>query len=158
MRNLVAYHENMIQKHSKKNQEEIKESRCSQLGLSYTKTRELLLESLGNAAGPQSVPEIQGSFAQQDYFPNKTTLYREIEKLMQSGIVSKVQLAEERVSYEIAKDHHHHFVCQQCDAVTKLSFCEGILKDIETALAREGKRVERHTFEFFGVCRQCSSI
>jgi Fe2+ or Zn2+ uptake regulation protein len=120
-----------------------------------TKTRRLLLEAFQNAESPQSVPELQELLAKKKYFPHKTTLYREIEKLLATGFLTKVQLSETRVSYELAGDHHHHFVCQSCFRVTKLSFCQQVLETLSRSLERQGKRITHHNFEFFGVCEFC---
>lgn len=124
-------------------------------GLKKTKTRQLLFEVLQSAGRPQSVPELQEAFAARKYFPNKTTLYREVEQLANRGLLFKVQLSESRVSYELAGDHHHHFVCQICARVTHLSFCEDVLKKLGRALQRQGKQVTHHNFEFFGICEIC---
>ncbi len=124
-------------------------------GLRVTKTRRALLDILREAKSPQSVPELQKAFAQRKMFPHKTTLYREVEQLVTRGLLSKVQLSEAHVSYELSGDHHHHFVCQNCERVTKLSFCEDIMKTLGETLQRQGKHVTRHTFEFFGVCEFC---
>lgn len=124
-------------------------------GLRVTKTRQLLFEVLQSASMPQSVPELQEALAKKKYTPNKTTLYREIEKLVTSGALVKVQLSETRVSYELAGDHHHHFVCQVCSRVTRISFCEQVMKTLGTLLTEQGKKVTRHNLEFFGVCEFC---
>lgn len=121
-----------------------------------TKARKFLFESLRSAQSPQSVPELQKALARKKYLPNKTTLYREIERLVMLGLLSKVQLSESRVSYELAGEHHHHFVCQACQGVTKISFCETLMKTIGSALQSQGKKVTHHNFEFFGVCEQCA--
>lgn len=129
---------------------------CRYFSLPPTKTREALFDALSQSQAPKSVPEIQALFAKKKLFLNKTTVYREIENLVKRGILNKVQLSETRVSYEIAGDHHHHFVCQECDQVTELSFCEPTLKKVETLLAQQGKHVLHHNFEFFGICETCN--
>lgn len=120
-----------------------------------TKTRQLLLEVFEEVRTPLSVPELTLLLAQKKYYPHKTTLYREIEHMIAEGLLSKVQLSESRVSYEIRGEHHHHFVCQNCFGVTELTFCEPLMEKITTKLARQGKQVIHHTFEFFGVCESC---
>lgn len=128
---------------------------CENFGLRKTKTRSLLFETLAGAKAPLAVPELLVLFARQKFFPNKTTLYREIEQLVSLGILAKVQLSSERVSYELAKDHHHHFICQSCERVTKLTFCETTIQTLEETLIKMGKTVTGHTFELFGLCENC---
>ncbi len=125
-------------------------------GLRPTRTRKLLFEVFKKSKGPQSVPELLQALAKKKYTPHKTTLYREVEGLVARGFLSKVQLSEERVSYELSGYHHHHFVCDQCARVTELSFCEEVLKNVSHALEGQGKYIRHHTFEFFGICELCS--
>lgn len=125
-------------------------------GLRVTKTRKLLLEVFQNTRGPQSVPELLQEFSKRNSTPHKTTLYREVENLADRGFLTRVQLAPERVSYELSGHHHHHFVCQVCARITELSFCEDVMKSISQALQTQGKIVKQHTFEFFGVCEFCT--
>lgn len=120
-----------------------------------TKTRRLLLEVLQETSRPQSVPELQKLLAKKRYTPHKTTLYREIEQLLLEGVLAKVQLSENRISYELSGEHHHHFVCESCFRVTELYACEELMKKVKAALAADGKQVTHHTFEFFGVCENC---
>lgn len=126
-------------------------------GIRLTKTRLLLFDILQNADRPQSVPELLVSCAKRKVTPHKTTLYREIEHLVVWGIVNKVQLSETRVSYELATDHHHHFVCERCSGVTKLSFCEKMMTSLTVLLQQQGKQITHHNFEFFGLCELCIS-
>jgi Fur family ferric uptake transcriptional regulator len=125
-------------------------------GLRATKTRLLLLEVFQNTRGPQSVPELLEALARKSYTPHKTTLYREVEQLAEKGFLTRVQLSSERVSYELSGHHHHHFVCQLCNRITELSFCEDVMKKISRTLQSQGKRIKHHTFEFFGVCELCT--
>ena len=129
---------------------------CQYFGLRPTKVRTLLFECLSEASRPQSVPEILEVFQRRKYLPNKTTLYRQVEQLVEQGVLSRVQLASERVSYELALDHHHHFVCRQCSQVTKLQINENPIQKVILALAADGKQVTDHHFEFFGICELCA--
>lgn len=142
----------------KKKQENLPVTRrewCQYFGLRFSKTRGALLVALGASSAPQSVPELLRLFAKRKLYPNKTTLYRELEQLVAKDIVHKVQLSETRISYELSFEHHHHFVCEECEQVTEISFCESVMKKIESVLQEEGKYVYRHNFELFGRCERC---
>lgn len=129
---------------------------CQYFGLRSTQVRRLLFEVLSEAPRPQSVPEILEAFEKRNYVPNKTTLYRQVEQLVGQGVLSQVQLSSERVSYELALEHHHHFVCRQCSQVTRLEINENPIQRVILALAETGKQVTDHHFEFFGICEFCS--
>jgi Fur family transcriptional regulator, ferric uptake regulator len=127
-----------------------------ELGLRPTRTRELLFRFLEKAKKPLSVPEILSLSTKEGSSVNKTTLYRELERLTLLGGLQKVQLSAERVSYELATHHHHHFVCEGCQSVQKVIFSETVFQAVERALQKTGNHVTRHTLEFFGVCSGCN--
>jgi Fe2+ or Zn2+ uptake regulation protein len=128
---------------------------CQKLGLRFSKTRDLVFRHLKKANQPLSVPELMTLFVKESAGLNKTTLYRELENLVSLGALHKVQLAEQRVSYELTTHHHHHFVCESCLQTTEISFTENIIEEVEKALVTKGNLVLRHTFEFFGLCNKC---
>jgi Fur family ferric uptake transcriptional regulator len=128
---------------------------CQKFGLRFTKTRDLIFRHLKKARQPLSAPELMFLFEKEGEGLNKTTLYRELENLVSLGALQKVQLSLERVSYELANYHHHHFVCESCLSVTEVSFTESIVAEVEKKLLQRGNRVLRHTFEFFGLCHKC---
>ncbi len=129
-----------------------------EFGLRPTKTRELLFQFLIQAKKPLAVPELLVLFAKKESVVNKTTLYRELEKLTALGVLQKVQLSAERVSYELATHHHHHFVCERCHTVQKVVFSETVFNVVEKALQKTGNHVTRHTLEFFGLCGVCNKV
>lgn len=85
---------------------------------------------------------------------NKTTVYRQIERLIGEGRVIEVELGDGKKRYEL-KDlrHHHHLVCKSCGKL------EDIELDEENLLMEVSKRtkfkVDSHNLEFFGKCINC---
>jgi len=45
------------------------------------------------------------------------TLYRNINDLVQKGIVSEVKLPHQKQKYEITKDEHAHLLCDTCGMI-----------------------------------------
>ena len=87
---------------------------------------------------------------------NKTTVYRELEKLLLKGEISEVDFGEGQKRYEITHgDHHHHAVCTNCESVVELEI-EPQLEQIQSSVAKQsGFRIQKHLVEFFGLCRRC---
>ena len=46
-----------------------------------------------------------------------STVYRNIQQLVQAGVVKKVVLDSKVAVYELASHHHDHFVCEKCERV-----------------------------------------
>jgi Fe2+ or Zn2+ uptake regulation protein len=145
----LLYIENMIKTHAEKI--------CEERGLRKTKTRLLLFEVLGESRRPLAIPDILETFRKKGYEINKTTLYREVELLVSEEVLRSVQIATRKISYELASHgHHHHFVCTGCNYVMDVVFPEAVIEKTEQALAREGVIVEKHSIEFFGLCKMCN--
>ncbi|MDP3964878.1 MAG: Fur family transcriptional regulator [bacterium] len=124
-------------------------------GFRETPVRFRLLELLSNSSTPLSVPEIIGKLSQQNLKPNKTTLYREIDFLMNQDILVEVRLHDRKKRYEITQQHHHHLVCLKCDSITDIKLKQDLGRE-ETRLAKRFNfAIERHALEFFGYCNNC---
>ncbi len=135
----------------------IGEKICEEQGLRKTKTRLLLFEVLAESKQPLAIPDILEVFSKRGHEINKTTLYREVESLVSQEVLRSVQIATRKISYELASHgHHHHFVCTSCDYVMDVVFPETAIEKTEQILAREGVIVERHSLEFFGLCKMCN--
>lgn len=126
--------------------------------LRLTKTRLAILEMFFQQHAPLSVARILDKLEKQAITVNKTTVYRELEQLEKVGIAKSLSLGDRRQYFELAtRDHHHHFVCMECDEVEDVLFDEVDLSKQETLLAqRKGFSVFRHSLEFFGLCKMCS--
>ena len=126
--------------------------------LRLTKTRRALVELFVATRTPLSVPRLLDELAAMTIHVNKTTVYRELKRLAAIGIVKSVQLQDRKQYFELAtSDHHHHFVCIECDEVEDILFDEFDLARQEETLARKkGFSVFRHSLEFFGLCKMCS--
>lgn len=127
-------------------------------GLRLTKTRQGLLELFLALHTPLSAPRILDELACRGLLVNKTTVYRELEQLEKVGIVRGLSLGDRKQYFELAtRDHHHHFVCIECEEVEDVLFDEFDLSKQEACLAqKKGFSVFNHSLEFFGLCKMCS--
>ena len=111
-----------------------------------------------SAKQPLSATELIEALLRLGLAVNKTTVYRELEKLLKKNEISEVDFGEGQKRYELTHgDHHHHAVCTECRAVVELEI-EGRLGDILSMVTKQsGFRIEKHLIEFFGVCEACQS-
>lgn len=107
---------------------------------------------------PLSVPRILDELGCRGIVVNKTTVYRELEQLEKIGMVKSLLLQDRKQYFELAtRDHHHHFVCMECEKVEDILFDESDLLRQEALLTqRKGFSIFRHSLEFFGLCKLCS--
>lgn len=120
-------------------------------GLRITPAKKNLLQLFLSAATPITALDI---LRQMDI--NKTSVYRAIDSLLETGIICEVDFGDSIKRYELTrKDHHHHLICLRCKSVTEYPVSDQ-LEQIENQISRKTKfTVQRHTLEFFGVCRTC---
>ena len=125
-----------------------------------TKTRQALAQLFSETRAPVSVPDIVRALCARGRDVNKTTVYRELERMQNIGIIGSVHLGDRRQYYELAlRDHHHHLICLRCDQVEDIDVDEKNLLAQEARVAREKKFLMiRHALEFFGVCKMCHSV
>lgn len=85
---------------------------------------------------------------------NKTTVYRQLEKLIKENIVTEVELGEGKKRYELKSlGHHHHLVCDDCGKLEDVSFNEDIL--LKEVNKKSKFLIKSHNLEFFGLCVEC---
>lgn len=116
-----------------------------------------VLKILETESIPVSVPELQALLLTQKFTPNKTSLYRLLERLQTENLIETVLLDNKTAFYEIKSEHHHHFVCNECEAIECLADAslENKIHALEHTLEAQGLKITDHQFSFSGQCAQC---
>ncbi len=122
-----------------------------------TPVRQGILKILEKEGSPLTVPEIQTLLKEKGLFPNKTTLYRQMEKLLENNIVESISLKNTVVHYEKKSSHHHHFICSTCKNITCIEDenFECAARSLEKSLEKNGFLVKNHNFSLEGKCQKC---
>jgi len=122
-----------------------------------TKLLQQVLAIFSEAGRPLSVPDIQNLLGQQGAHPNKTTLYRMLEKLTENGQTETLLLDPKITHYELKTHHHPHFTCQNCDRVQCISD-KKLEKNINTLVKKlktQGLTISQNHFSLTGTCNTC---
>lgn len=87
---------------------------------------------------------------------NESSLYRNIQKLIEADIIQEVPSSGDFKLYEIiaANKHHHHIACTKCKEVQCLTDCT-IGHQLKAMAAKIGFEVSSHSLELFGLCPKC---
>lgn len=127
-------------------------------GSRQTPLKRALFALFESETRPLSIPEIQNLLRPLEV--NKTSLYRQLEAWVRSGALQEVTLSAGVQHYERAMEHHHHFVCQSCEAVTDVHHhdLEDVVGRLEAELAERGLFVSKHEFNLFGTCHTCNPL
>lgn len=122
-----------------------------------TKLSQIVRRTLEQSKRPVSVPELQLILAEEGVKPNKTSLYRMLEKMKQEGMLEEVLLDSRTRFYEVKTDHHHHFTCNDCSQVTCFADddLERKIHELADWFEAKGMKISSHQFSLSGVCENC---
>jgi Fe2+ or Zn2+ uptake regulation protein len=125
-------------------------------GLRAGKVRVDFLQYLLDVGKPISAVDILQKESMQSV--SKSTIYRNIDDLLEAGLIESVHSNSDSQLYEIKTDHHHHhFNCTQCGWMQCLdvSELESVIKKVESKLSCNGLIVSKHILGFEGLCKNC---
>lgn len=81
------------------------------------------------------------------------TLYRNLNDLVEKGILAEVQIPQQKQKYELVKQQHAHMVCEVCDQVMDV---DADMHGIIDKIGDKGKfHVLNATVVLSGVCEDC---
>ena len=133
-------------------------ARLRAAGQRVTANREALVDVLGRAERPLTLPEIlreRPDLAQ-------SSAYRNLLALEQAEVVRRVDGVDEFARFELddgLTDHHHHLICSACGRVEDTSMpgeIEAAIEDAITRVEREHRfAVQSHRLDLLGTCRDC---
>jgi Fur family ferric uptake transcriptional regulator len=87
----------------------------------------------------------------------RATVFRSIEKLVDKGLLNRIEFADGSHHYRVCGDnHHHHLTCTQCHRVVEVDLCLPE-EQIDAIGAQTNFEIEGHSLSLFGRCSSCRS-
>jgi Fe2+ or Zn2+ uptake regulation protein len=123
--------------------------------LRKTKQRKKLLDIFTSIRKPLTADQILKRC--QNECPNMalTTVYRNLDRLIDLGHVTKAVYPDGTARFSAAGDNHKHMVtCRICHAQVAIESCP-VQASEELISQQTGYLIEHHYLEFFGVCPNC---
>lgn len=125
-------------------------------GLKVTPARLAVIESLNSSSKPLDVSDILKFLEKKKIAADQATIYRIIESFYSLGLINRLQFQEKKFYYESVREEHHHAICTNCGVIEDISGCS--IDDLEKNIERtKGFTVNKHSLEFFGICRDCKA-
>ena len=119
-----------------------------------SKRQEQILEILKNCEDELTGQELHRELIIGDKEMGLTTVYRNLQILMKSGLIRSRHLPTGEVLYTPVERDIHHLTCVQCGETSKIEGCP--VKDIhEPQQVSKKFQLLFHTLEFFGLCQNC---
>ena len=111
-----------------------------------------VLRALGEADGPLSARELWSRLSGTGV--GLATVYRALQRGVEEGTLESVEGLGGGVRYEPKdREHHHHFLCSDCDRAFDLVGCvEGL-----EFLVPDRFQMTRHEVVLFGTCDACGN-
>lgn len=112
----------------------------------YTSQVLTTISQYGPISAPQLLQILKASHPQL----NKTTVYRQLEKLVFQKQIQEFSAGNNFKYYELSNNHHHIF-CQKCHRL------ECLAENCAISNPKTNYQINGHNLEFFGLCPQCQS-
>ncbi|MCB1147117.1 MAG: transcriptional repressor [Leptospiraceae bacterium] len=125
-------------------------------GGKLTPQRVEIIKVLQNFGKPVTAKEIYNKVIITQPSVSLDTVYRNLELLTASGVVSHMNLQQTGKSYyEFMGDHHHHHaICTDCGDIACVDIC--IPVDKLKVAGNPDFVVTSHAFEIYGHCGKCN--
>jgi Fe2+ or Zn2+ uptake regulation protein len=129
--------------------------KIKKVGGRITKTRTAVLGLLLSASKPLSASELLICLKEQRVIVDRTTIYRELNFLINHNLLKEVRLIGEPSLFELQLEHCHHLVCLKCHAVKKITICNHLESQEQQIMKKEKFKISDHSLEFYGLCHLC---
>ncbi len=116
-------------------------------GFKATPQRVAVLEAI-RAEQHQSLEEIRSRCPK----VGMVTVYRTLDLLSELALVRRLDLGD-GPRYELAEDHHHHLICEDCGSVAEFEQCPLDLERLPEV--GDDFEVHAHSLEVYGRCSSC---
>lgn len=124
--------------------------------LPVTTQRELVADVIFSTPGHLSADDIERALRERGAHVGKATVYRTLDLLAESGMITTRDFGEGFRRYERSpgRQHHEHLICIRCGKV--IEFVNERLERMKALIAEEyGFRHHHHRLEIFGTCPEC---
>jgi len=123
----------------------------------WTRQRSSIQEALEEARAFLSAQELHALLGRRGVRIGLTTVYRNLQALVERGEVDCVRTADGEIVYRKCRtvQHHHHLVCSNCGLSVELKN-EELERWARRIARRHGFSEVSHELELFGLCRACS--
>lgn len=86
---------------------------------------------------------------------NFSTVYRNLDILMTTGIIHNTKINNDASVYELkdTEGHSHHIICKGCGRTETIDYCP--LEAMDSKVKNNNFTLTGHKFELYGYCNEC---
>ena len=126
--------------------------------LKYTRERERIFKEVLSSKSHFDVEDLMARFRKNKERISRATIFRTLGLLVESELLNKVRVADERIFYEVAHldEHHDHLICLGCREESEFHDDQLEKRQLEICSERHFRLV-KHTHMLYGYCEKCQS-
>ena len=126
--------------------------------LRLTRERRRILDEMLRIPGHFDADDLLAHFHRLGRRVSRATLYRTLARLVEAGLVHKVEMAQGQARYEVmvGRHHHDHMICLACGRIIEFESRE-IERLQDEICRRKGFRMTGHMHQIRGRCRSCAA-
>jgi Fur family ferric uptake transcriptional regulator len=123
-------------------------------GLKLTPQRRLIVETIHDSDGHLTAEDVIAFVQSKMPRVNKSTIYRNLELLQETGCVCKSQSKDHSIYHRAEEGHHHHLICRKCGRDVDCK--DDLFSPVEMSLVQQyGFRVDFKHMVIPGLCDSC---
>ena len=121
-----------------------------------TARRQVLAELASRGTGHPTAEQLARAIQQSNPELHLSTIYRTLEFLEETRLVSRAGFGEGATTYHLARDRHHHAVCESCGTVIELP--DAAFAAVVQRLRKDhGFAASPHHVTIPGICARCET-
>lgn len=123
----------------------------------YSKQREAILEIIKNTKTHPTAEEIYNMVTKIDAKISKSTVYRNINILVEENVIEKVVMPVGPDRFDYIHEQHHHAVCTICGKVYDFVYNFNTDEIAEAIRKQSGIETNANIITINGICNNCKS-
>ncbi len=121
--------------------------------LKVTPQRVAIVEELYNF-GHLNIDQLYTKLSEKFPSISLATIYKNINTMIEKVFVLEVKIPNEKSVYELIKDSHAHFVCENCKKIEDVHFdAKNLLSEVKKETSY---KINSTTLVFNGLCTNCA--
>jgi Fur family peroxide stress response transcriptional regulator len=124
-------------------------------GLKLTPQRMVIFRILSESGGHLRADEVYQKAKKNCPMISATTVYRNLERLVNVGLLSYLERSGTAILYDANPEEHHHFICTRCGSVRDI-YLKTVKYELDGEKSSLGRyKVETPELHLHGICQDC---
>lgn len=126
----------------------------------YSRQREEIIGVIKEVYYHPTAEEIYVLVKQKDSAVSRSTVYRNLNGLVEKGIVNQIAVSNgpDRYDYQKGREKHGHVICMKCEKMHDFQY-DFSLEDLKNSILRQtGVEISDEGIVIKGICNSCKKL